>query len=58
MNDWKWEDYDFDYGNAEPLELSSLQATAAGCSHEWKATLLIFSSVYDCVKCGKKKEDQ
>lgn len=27
------------------------------CIHEWKPTLLIISTVYDCVKCGMKKED-
>lgn len=27
------------------------------CYHEWKPTLLIISVVYDCVKCGIKKED-
>jgi hypothetical protein len=28
------------------------------CHHEWKETKLIFSTVYDCKKCGKKKEDE
>jgi hypothetical protein len=27
------------------------------CNHEWEATQLFFSTVYDCVKCGAKKED-
>lgn len=27
------------------------------CYHEWKPTLLIISVVYDCIKCGIKKED-
>jgi len=26
------------------------------CFHEWKSTLLIISTVYDCKKCGVKKE--
>ena len=27
------------------------------CNHEWKATQLLFSTVYDCHKCGVKKEE-
>lgn len=27
------------------------------CSHKWKPILLLFSTVYDCEICGKKKED-
>ena len=27
------------------------------CSHKWKPTLLVFSTVYDCEICGKKKEE-
>jgi hypothetical protein len=27
------------------------------CKHEWKATQLVFNTVYDCVKCGAKKEE-
>jgi hypothetical protein len=30
----------------------------SACRHEWKETKLIFSTVYDCKKCGKKKEDE
>ena len=27
------------------------------CSHEWKDTLLLISTVTDCVKCKVRKED-
>jgi hypothetical protein len=27
------------------------------CYHDWKSTILIISVVYDCKKCGVKKED-
>ena len=27
------------------------------CNHDWKKIVLITSSVYDCSKCGVKKED-
>lgn len=27
------------------------------CNHEWKAVELIYSTVYDCKKCGMKRED-
>ena len=26
------------------------------CSHEWKEIRLVISSVFDCTKCGCKKE--
>lgn len=28
------------------------------CTHEWHETVLMFSKVYDCKKCGVKKEDE
>ena len=28
------------------------------CNHDWKPILLLFSTVYDCKKCGIKKEDK
>lgn len=28
-----------------------------GCSHSWKPVLLLTSTVYDCAKCGIKKEE-
>jgi hypothetical protein len=31
--------------------------TEKKCKHEWKATQLVFNTVYDCVKCGAKKEE-
>ena len=27
------------------------------CSHDWKPILLLTSTVYDCIKCGVKKEE-
>jgi hypothetical protein len=27
------------------------------CFHKWKETKLVFSSVYDCELCGKKREE-
>lgn len=27
------------------------------CYHKWKETILILSKVYDCEKCGIKKEE-
>jgi hypothetical protein len=41
-NPWQWE------GDAQPPTLR--------CAHQWKATTLITSTVYDCTKCGIKKE--
>lgn len=31
--------------------------TEKKCKHEWKATQLVFNTVYDCIKCGAKKEE-
>jgi hypothetical protein len=31
--------------------------TEKNCVHEWKATQLVYSTVYDCIKCGMKKEE-
>jgi ribosomal protein L37AE/L43A len=30
---------------------------ALSCYHRWKKTVLIVSTVWDCTKCGIKKED-
>lgn len=27
------------------------------CQHSWKATQLVFTTAYDCVLCGAKKEN-
>ena len=27
------------------------------CYHEWKPILLLTSTVYNCIKCGVKKEE-
>lgn len=55
MNEWDWDNY-YDYEINKDLNLTP-EVTAKFCNHEWKATYLIFSHVYDCVKCGKKKEE-
>jgi hypothetical protein len=41
-NSWNWE------ADAQPPTLR--------CAHQWKPTVLITSTVYDCAKCGIKKE--
>jgi hypothetical protein len=30
---------------------------ARHCSHKWHPTVLLFTTVYDCVHCGEKKEN-
>lgn len=27
------------------------------CPHKWQPTTLVFSTVYDCMLCGEKKEN-
>jgi hypothetical protein len=57
--DW-WDWYD-EYSNKtipedKPKE-GDLPWDQTYCNHAWKATVLIISTVYDCSKCGIKKED-
>lgn len=40
-----------------PLPEDKLSWTQKFCSHNWKATMLIISVVYDCTKCEAKKEE-
>jgi hypothetical protein len=42
----------------EPVKTSSkdIDWNQKMCYHEWKSTVLIISVVYDCAKCGVKKE--
>lgn len=49
--DWltDWDDDDWNRPEKESNEKK--------CNHEWKPTRLFFSVVYDCVKCGAKKEE-
>jgi len=43
---WEWE---------SPF-VDDEQPPTLRCAHQWKATTLITSTVYDCTKCGIKKE--
>jgi hypothetical protein len=43
--------------NTEPLMSVSDFGMESICTHEWKPTQLFFKTVYDCSKCGIKKED-
>jgi hypothetical protein len=33
-----------------------LEPPTSKCVHSWKSTQLIFNTVYDCTKCGAKKD--
>lgn len=56
--DW-W--YDLDDYNPPPKQEKKSENDIAWnqkvCYHDWKPTVLIISTVYDCTKCGIKKED-
>jgi hypothetical protein len=54
MTEWDWENY---YNEQQSFPVEVEPTTGTFCVHKWKATLLIFSSVYDCEVCGKKKEE-
>lgn len=47
-DDFGFADLSWDWDDAQPPTLR--------CAHQWKATTLITSTVYDCTKCGIKKE--
>ena len=53
-----WEGYiikkDTAFPWSDPVHNEKQPAT---CKHEWKEIRLVISSVYDCAKCGCKKED-
>jgi hypothetical protein len=57
MGSWL-EDYDYytspDAGYEDHSNITWTQKT---CFHDWKATQLIISTVYDCKKCNVKKEE-
>lgn len=49
-------DLDDDFGTYSPDGPPPLPKRRY-CNHEWKTILLLTSTVYDCKKCGIKKED-
>lgn len=51
--DWtnEWEDMWHDFEK-------EIEKKNKKCKHEWKPTHLIVSTVYDCIKCGAKKEEE
>jgi hypothetical protein len=55
-NDWSkdWESWDNSWTDFE----KDIDSKYKKCKHEWKSTQLIITTVYDCVKCGAKKEDE
>jgi hypothetical protein len=52
--EWLGYDYDEKIPDKKEAEITWQQKV---CFHNWKATLLIISTVYDCTKCGVKKEE-
>lgn len=52
MNDW------WDYESPSPKkEEEEIPWSQKFCFHEWKPIVLVISTVYDCVRCGAKKEE-
>ena len=49
-----WEDYSIP--KEENNKEDSIDWKQKACYHAWKPTVLIISTVYDCTKCGVKKE--
>lgn len=57
-NDYDDDLYLYDLSGIPSIEDVEKEYDKMYCNHEWKGTLLIYSTVYDCMKCGIKKEDQ
>jgi hypothetical protein len=56
--DW-WIDPE-EYDEVKPSDKKdsvNITYTQQYCDHKWKCIVLIISNVYDCIKCGIKKED-
>jgi len=53
-----WDDFGFDFDVEEYYAKETVPDVPSYCFHEWKPILLIRSTVYNCVKCDKKKEEQ
>lgn len=53
-----WDDFGFDFDVEEYYPKETAPDVPSYCFHEWKPILLIRSTVYNCVKCDKKKEEQ
>lgn len=51
-DDWSNDDY---YN--EDFSDCKITPTQAYCFHDWKPITLVISIVYNCSKCGVKKED-
>jgi hypothetical protein len=53
------DEYDFEFEGEVPPPLPKLESEydRIYCDHSWKPILLVFSTVFDCRKCGMKKED-
>jgi hypothetical protein len=58
MFDDDWDIYD-KWNNSDRYSECSNEDSKPNkyCRHEWKPTVLIISTVYDCKKCGIKKEE-
>jgi hypothetical protein len=58
--DW-WIDPDGYYDDIvkkdESVKNNDIPKTQQLCYHDWKPIVLIISTVYNCSKCGVKKED-
>jgi hypothetical protein len=53
---WYMDNDDDDYPPPLPIPEKHSDWSQKYCSHNWKKTVLIISTVEDCTKCGVKKE--
>ena len=56
--DWWFDPEEYHMDSIKSKEQEEILSwTQKTCYHEWIPTVLIISTVYDCKKCGVKKED-
>lgn len=57
--DWgNWDDIDRTWDDVWNDFEKEIESKNKKCNHVWKATHLIVTTVYDCEKCGAKKEEE
>lgn len=58
-SDWgNWDDQDKTWDDIWGDFEKEIDSKKKKCNHVWKATQLVFTTVYDCEKCGAKKEEE
>lgn len=57
MSWWYDSDWYYDWESEESKQENEDQNQEKSCKHSWKPIKLVVSIVFDCEKCGMKKEE-